>query len=801
MAAGAPPLLAERAQRAGRVPLTAAGSLQLTVDSIMRGPDLVGWPPTGLRWSVDSEHLYFEWRKPGEKEAATYVVNRDGTELRKLSEGDARNVPAANGVWDRARRRMVFVDSGDIVMMDGNQRVQITRTPGAESSPRWVRDDTHVSYVREGNLFVVPVDAGASTIVTQVTDVSSKRKERITESQKYLKEEAETLIEFLRDQAERKRKAEEKEKKFKATAIELQERQTAVDFLLSPDDKRVFMLVAERAEGAKTTVVPNYVTASGYTEDIPARPNVGDTQERRLLAIVNLETAKVVWADAGFAPPVSDNDKPAAAGATGPEGTPGSRAERDVRWSMPVISADGKQIVASARSADNKDRWLVTLDAESGKTRVIDVLHDDAWVREATIGSPSVEFLPDNRRISFLSERDGWMHLYTLDVATDSARPVQVTSGKWEVTSAQLSRDGRRFYLTTTEVHPGERHLYSVIADGGARTKITSTTGSHEGVPSPDDATIGLVYSYSNKPPEVFVMPNRPGAAAKQITTTPTEEWRGFNWIDPQLITFKARDGGDVHARLFTPEMIGARRDPSRPGVVFVHGAGYLQNAHRYWSTYFREYMFHNLLASRGYVVLDVDYRASSGYGREWRTAIYRHMGGKDLEDIVDGAKYLVAREQVNPRRLGIYGGSYGGFITLMAMFTTPDVFAAGAALRPVTDWAHYSHGYTSNILNVPQKDAEAYRRSSPIYFAEGLKGALLICHGMVDTNVHFQDSVRLAQRLIELRKENWEFAAYPVENHTFTEETSWADEYKRILKLFDDNLRAGRNGRAASNP
>jgi dipeptidyl aminopeptidase/acylaminoacyl peptidase len=207
--------------------------------------------------------------------------------------------------------------------------------------------------------------------------------------------------------------------------------------------------------------------------------------------------------------------------------------------------------------------------------------------------------------------------------------------------------------------------------------------------------------------------------------------------------------------------------------------------------------MFHNLLASRGYVVLDVDYRASSGYGRDWRTAIYRHMGGKDLEDIVDGARYLAAKEQVNPRRIGVYGGSYGGFITLMAMFTTPDVFAAGAALRPVTDWAHYNHGYTSNILNVPQKDMEAYRKSSPIYFAEGLKGALLICHGMVDTNVHFQDSVRLVQRLIELRKENWSFAPYPVENHGFTENASWADEYKRILKLFEENLRTPRNGKA----
>jgi dipeptidyl aminopeptidase/acylaminoacyl peptidase len=315
-------------------------------------------------------------------------------------------------------------------------------------------------------------------------------------------------------------------------------------------------------------------------------------------------------------------------------------------------------------------------------------------------------------------------------------------------------------------------------------------TGSNVAEVSPDESTLGLVYSYSTKPPEVYVMPNRPGAAATQVTLTPTEEWRGVSWIDPRVITYKARDGADVYARLFTPEMIGARRDPARPGVVFVHGAGYLQNAHKYWSTYFREYMFHNLLASRGYVVLDVDYRASSGYGRDWRTAIYRHMGGKDLADIVDGAKYLVEKEQVHAKRIGVYGGSYGGFITLMAMFTTPDVFAAGAALRPVTDWAHYNHGYTSNILNVPQKDAEAYRKSSPIYFAEGLKGALLICHGMVDTNVHFQDSVRLAQRLIELRKENWELAVYPVENHGFVEPTSWADEYRRILKLFETTLK-----------
>jgi dipeptidyl aminopeptidase/acylaminoacyl peptidase len=270
-----------------------------------------------------------------------------------------------------------------------------------------------------------------------------------------------------------------------------------------------------------------------------------------------------------------------------------------------------------------------------------------------------------------------------------------------------------------------------------------------------------------------------------QVTHSPTAEWLSYPWLAPPIVSIPARDGATISARIYKP--VKWRR--GGPAVLFVHGAGYLQNVHNWWSHYYREYMFHHLLMEHGYLVLDADYRGSAGYGRDWRTGIYRHMGGKDLDDEVDAARWLTNTFGVNPKRIGIYGGSYGGFLTLMAMFTAPDVFAAGAALRPVTDWAHYNHGYTADILNEPQNDPEAYRRSSPIFFAEGLKGALLICHGMVDDNVHFQDSVRLAQRLIELRKENWELAPYPVESHGFMQASSWADEYKRILKLFDTNL------------
>jgi dipeptidyl aminopeptidase/acylaminoacyl peptidase len=321
---------------------------------------------------------------------------------------------------------------------------------------------------------------------------------------------------------------------------------------------------------------------------------------------------------------------------------------------------------------------------------------------------------------------------------------------------------------------------------GGRRRRITNGTGHNRSFLSPDEKWIAVLHSTATHPAELFLLANRPEAEMIPITESTSEAFRSVDWAQPEVFTFKARDGFDVYARKYIP----AVWHENRPAVIFIHGAGYLQNAHKGWSSYYREYMFHNILLKQGYMVLDVDYRGSAGYGRDCRTAIYRHMGGKDLDDIVDAAGYMVRELGANPEAIGIYGGSYGGFLTLMGMFTEPDIFAAGAALRPVTDWAHYHPGYTVDILNRPQEDEEAYRQSSPIYFAEGLKGALLICHGMVDTNVHFQDTARLVQRLVELRKENWEAAIYPVEGHAFHNASSWADEYKRIFRLFEKNLK-----------
>jgi dipeptidyl aminopeptidase/acylaminoacyl peptidase len=809
---------------------------ELTVDSIMRGPQLVGYPPTGAYWSQDSQRIYFRWKQADEprlKEMSLYVVNRDGTGLRRLTEDEAKQAPPANGELSKDKTMTVFADEGDIFIYDHvkGARRQITRTVDAETNPHFTFDQKRIYFTRLSNLYVMALDGGS---LEQLTDIrvggagggvapvaggggggggggaqrqgASDTQQRGTDSQEYLKKEERALLDAVRERAEQREEQEKKRKeREKRKPLNLPTGQNAIALNLSPDGRYVIATVSEPATGAKTTIVPNYVTESAYTEDISGRTKVGDTPGRTRLMIINAETGETKNVDHGqrlAAPPAaqrtetnatdqpqrerSDSEQAQARGQGERPPRPQQR-DRDVQLSQLQWSEDGKNAVLMARAADNKDRWVMLLDTATGKTKVLANVHDDAWVDGP--GAFTLGWLPDNAHVYFESERDGFAHLYSVSI--EGSEPAQLTSGQFEVSDVRLSADKTKFYFTSSEGSPFERHLYSMSTSGGDRTRITAMPGNNQVDVSPDESMLADVNSFSNKPPELYLRPMKPDdrtglVANEQVTTSPVPEFSAYKWIDPPIVSFKARDGATVYGRMYMP----SNWKGGGPAVLFVHGAGYLQNVHRWWSQYFREYMFNHLLMERGFVVLDIDYRGSAGYGRDWRTGIYRHMGGKDLTDHVDAVNYLEKEHGVDPKRIGLYGGSYGGFITLMAMFTQPDVFAAGAALRPVTDWAHYNNQYTSNILNLPQGDAESYKQSSPIYFANGLKGALLICHGMVDVNVNFQDTVRLVEKLIELRKENWEVAPYPVEDHGFEREASWADEYKRILKLFTRNLR-----------
>ena len=273
-------------------------SFPLTVDSIMRGPELVGYPPNNLRWSGDSKELYFEWLMPREDLPATWVVSRDGGAPRRLSEAERRNAPVPNGQWDAARRRVLGVDRGDVVVIDtvNRKRIDVTRTTGAESNPRWARGETHVTFVRDNNLFIVPVENVGTGTVVQVTDVAARRPDpRLTESQRFIKEEESKILDWVEEEAARRKRREALDRSRALPKFELADRQTIADAALSGDGTFAFLVMSERAQ-SRASQVPRFVSESAFTEDINARTKVGDAQDRRRLAILNLETGAGVWA-------------------------------------------------------------------------------------------------------------------------------------------------------------------------------------------------------------------------------------------------------------------------------------------------------------------------------------------------------------------------------------------------------------------------------------------------------------------------------------------------------------------------
>ena len=272
----------------------------LTVDGIMRGPALVGYPPSGLRWSGDARELYFEWRRPGDPESSTWVVAAQGGESRKLSDDERRSAPPAFGTWDAARRRVLAVQDGDIVLIDtvARTRTVITRTAGAESAPRWARGETHVTFIRDNGVFIVPVAAADRGVIVQLSEAGPKRPDpKPTDAQAFLKDEEQALIAFTREAAERRKRAEERRKAMALPRFELQERQSIVDAVLTADEKHLVLTVSERPQNAKNADVPNYVTESAYSEMIPTRSKVGDAQETRRLAVLDLGKADSAWLD------------------------------------------------------------------------------------------------------------------------------------------------------------------------------------------------------------------------------------------------------------------------------------------------------------------------------------------------------------------------------------------------------------------------------------------------------------------------------------------------------------------------
>jgi len=782
---------------------SAQGTAELTMEQIMADPDWMGRFPENAFWSMDGEHILFYQKREGSDIRDLMIINNAEGEASKVALSDYHLYVADEKEQSVAGNWLAYTFEGNVFARFGDGSVkQLTRDEARQHNLQAMTDGS-LSYQQGNDFYVVDINSG---LTRQVASIKFEDAPKANEDPKdYLAKEEQQLIQYVQkerkaaeERFERQQQLQSQNASLAPKPFYLDKSKQLVQARLSPRGDKIVAAISEpnkwREDG---DIMPNYINEDGRISSEQVRRRVADAQpDEDQLVILDLEnhtdTALTYntlpgWNEDVLADVKRENHEARGEDYESEEKPRPIHLMADWGWENGAIqwNDNGTELAVMLEAWDNKDRWIATVDFAGKKLVPQDRLHDDAWINYT---HNEFGWLNDNS-LWFMSEADGYSHLYVKPLNGDTQ---QLTEGNYVVETAELSNDAEYLYFQANIEHPGIYEVYRVKTDGsGEPEAMTDLDGMTAFELSPQADELILTHSTPLMPPELYHKEANVSDTPERKTHTVSEKFLSIDWTAPDVVGVESSHVDEpVYTRIYTPEGFDAERAEEYPAVVFIHGAGYLQNAHMGWSGYFREFMFHSLLNKHGYVVADLDYRGSKGYGRDWRTAIYRQMGTPEVEDLVDVASYLETNLNVDGDRLGTYGGSYGGFLTFMALFKEPGLFEAGSALRPVTDWAHYNVGYTSNILNLPQDDTIAYRQSSPIYFAEGLEDALLINSPMIDDNVFFQDSVRLVQRLIELKKEDWETAIYPVEPHGFRQPESWLNEYRRIFKLFEENLK-----------
>ena len=459
-------------------------------------------------------------------------------------------------------------------------------------------------------------------------------------------------------------------------------------------------------------------------------------------------------------------------------------------------SPDGTQAIVERTSIDVKERTLFACVPASSTCRTIYRYRDAKYLPS---NDQMAAFSADGRSVLFTSDQDGWNHLYV--VPAEGGMPRQLTKGPFEVSFAGWSRDGTRVFYSSTEPGIEQRQIYSVAASGGAAVRLTNEAATHTTLAiSPAGDDLAFIRTDPKRLPDLWLLRGARGPAV-QLTESMTPALKAYAWQTPQIVTYPGAGGTPIKAQLFTPRGLDAKRG-RYPAIIHVHQAAIYQEVYLGPGPHKDNvgwYGWHQRLADRGFVVLNVDFRGSYGYGRDFRTANQYDVGVGDAADVIQGVEYLKTLGYVDPERLGVYGMSYGGHMVLMLLTKYPEVFKAGINIAGVYDyqielgpWAT-RNPWMQARLGPPESHPDAYRQASAVNFIDRLRAPVMTLHGTADTNVTPLQSIKLVNDLLA-RGKTFEFELYPGEVHFFGRRQSWVDAFGKMEAFFDRYLQVDKN-------
>jgi dipeptidyl-peptidase 4 len=717
----------------------------LRLEQVTERPSLIGTPPLPPQWSPDSRRLVFAWNDRGLPFRDLWIADADGSGLRRLTDLE-RTHPSPPPPSGRSTAALAAQAAA--------------RARSGVSEYLWLRDSRTLLLTSGGAAFRVDADGGAPSRIELGGPATHLAISPDGSSLAFLRD-GDLWMVALGGGAAPVRLTQVAVPGIARVPLGTYNRAdveigTGIwgaswrPFAWSPDGKTIAVHHVDRRH-IRRVPFPSYLGEETTISEL-RRGYPGDENERRTLHLLDVGTRQLraVTLEA-----------------------PGHRAVSDFQW-----APDGRLLIDRV-SDTGTDRWLSVLEPGGLVPRLVWHDHRDTRIYP----SYTARWHPDGRRIVVLADIAERDHLYAIDAGGQGAAPAALTSGPWDVTSlVDIGSDGTLTF-TSTQKNPYERQVYSLAPGGAGPVALTTLAGTHTPVLSPDGRRLATIWTDDVTPPELVTMAAPPGSAARKVTSSPLPEFSRHQWARPRYATFtNAADGFIVHARILEPPALDrSRRHP----VIF--GPVYSNTVRNRWNGLAGT--LQQYLVQQGYIVVQADVRGSVGYGRRFREAFLMDYGGRDLDDlqaVVDGLKML---PYVDGGRIGIWGSSYGGLLSVYALLKRPGVYAAGVAGAPAVD----PHAFGPDdvaITRTPASHPEAFVRGSALGLGDDLRDPLLIIHGLMDDVVPFRTTMALAERLMLLGKD-FDVATAPAATHAWTAREHYARYfYRKLVQFFDRHLK-----------